>query len=37
MDFGGRVPDVSEMIIDIHPDEDDSDKDVEIVDNESVE
>ena len=38
MDFGERAPgsDVSEMIIDIHPDEDDSDKDVEILD-ESVE
>ena len=37
VDFGERAPDVAEFIIDIHPDEDDSDGDVEILDNESVE
>ena len=35
--FGERAPDVAEMIIDIHPDQDDSDADMEILDNESVE
>ena len=37
VDFGERARDVAEMIIDTHPDEDDSDADVEILDNESVE
>ena len=39
VDFGERAPgsNVAEMIIDIHPDEDNLDADVEILDNESVE
>ena len=41
MRFGERslvnTPDVPEMIIDVHPDEDDFNADVEILDTESVE
>ena len=37
VDFGEHAPDVAKMIIDIHPDEDDSHADVEILDNKSVE